>query len=103
MNTYFGLLILAILILTILLFKKTREQAVGICATALDQTVRKNTNKEKALAFIRERGEVTNQDIRNHFGVSVRTAVRYMDDLEREGAVEQVGSTGRSVVYRIKS
>jgi len=49
------LLILAIaiiLLLFILLFKKTRKQAVGICATALDQTVHKSVNTEKALAFI---------------------------------------------------
>ena len=66
MPTFF---ILIIALLFILLFKKTQKQAVGICAPVLDQTVRKNTNKEKALAFIKERGEATNQDIRKHLGV----------------------------------
>ena len=91
-----------ILLLFILLFKKTRKQAVGICATALDQTVRKSANKEKTLAFIRERGKASNEELRGHLGVSRRSVVRYLDALEREGIVEQAGDAGRSVVYRLK-
>jgi len=91
-----------ILLLFILLFKKTRNQAAGICATALDQTVRKSANTEKALVFIKERGQASNEDIREHLGVSRQSAARYMDTLERQGAVEQIGKSGRSVLYRIK-
>ena len=96
------LIIIGIAIVALLLSRKTREQAVGICSSALDQTVRKSANKEKALAFIKERGEVSNAELREALGVSERTAVRYMDELEREGKVEQVGNTGRGVLYRLK-
>lgn len=104
------LIIIGIAIIVLLLSRKGQEKVlrpaqdkiVGICATALDQTVRKNANKEKALALIQERGEASNSDIREALGVSERTAVRYMDELEREGKVEQVGNTGRSVQYRLK-
>lgn len=104
------LIIIGIAIIVILLTKKTREKVlrpaqdkiVGICSSALDQTVRKNANKEKVLALLVEKGQLSNADIREALGVSERTAVRYMDALEREGKVEQVGNTGRGVLYRPK-
>ena len=112
------LIILGTVIIALLLTRKTRESVVGICAAALDQTVRKNANKEKVLEFIREKSKgspstpfdktqdrslgVNNEEIRERLGVSRRSAVRYLDALEREGKVEQVGDSGRGVTYRAK-
>ena len=86
----------------LLVSRRVRETAVGVCVSALDRTVRKNSNKEKALVFLRERGEIDNEEIREHLGVSRQSVVRYMTELEREGKVEQVGDIGRGVVYRLK-
>lgn len=72
------LIIIGIAIIVILLTKKTREQVAGICSSALDQTVRKNSNKEKVLTLIRERKEASNSDIREALGASERSVVRYM-------------------------
>ncbi|MDP3882541.1 MAG: SelB C-terminal domain-containing protein [Candidatus Staskawiczbacteria bacterium] len=103
MNPYaIILIILAVAIIILLLTRKGREATAGICATALDQTVRKSANKEKALAFIRERGKASNEELREHLGVSRRSVVRYLDALEREGIVAQAGDAGRSVIYRLK-
>lgn len=96
------LIIIGIAIIVILLTRKTREQVVGICSSALDQTVRKNGNKEKIGALFKERGSLSNADIREALGVSDRSVIRYMDELEREGKVEQARKTGRSVTYRLK-
>ena len=96
------LIVLGIVIIVILLSQKARTQIVGICAAALDQTVRKNANKEKILKFFAEKNEVSNADIREYLKVASRTAVKYMDELEKEGKAEQVGSVGRSVTYRLK-
>ena len=96
------LIILGVIIIALLLTRKTREAAAWICQAALNQTVRKNANKEKALAFIKERGDASNDEIRDHLGVSRRSVVRYLDALEREGKVEQVGDSGRGVSYRPK-
>ena len=82
--------------------RRGKEATVGICQTALDQTLRKNANKEKALEFIKLRGMASNEEIREHLGVSSRSVVRYMDALEKQDKVEQVGDIGRSVVYRAK-
>ena len=96
------LIILGIVIIALLLHRRSRERVVGICVAALDQTVQKNANKEKVLKFIREKGKTSNEEIREHLEVSRRSVVRYLDALEREGKVEQVGDIGRGVVYRPK-
>lgn len=49
-----------------------------------------------------ERRELSNTEIRKALGVSSRTAVRYLDELEKEGRVEQVGKAGHAVTYRLK-
>ena len=96
------LIILGIVIIALLLHRRSRERVAGICVAALDQTVQKNANKEKVLKFIREKGKTSNEEIREHLEVSRRSVVRYMDALEREGKVEQVGDIGRGVIYRLK-
>lgn len=88
------LIILGVAIITLLAFRRTREPIVGICAAALDQTVRKNGNKEKIAALLQEKGQLSNAEFREAFGSSERSVVHYMDELEREGKVEQVGTTG---------
>ncbi|MCR4279689.1 MAG: winged helix-turn-helix domain-containing protein [Candidatus Zambryskibacteria bacterium] len=104
------LIILSVVIVAVLVSKRGRESAVGICATALDrfdklttsQTVRKNANKEKILELLQVQSELSNNDIRDALKVSERTVVNYMDELEQEGRVVQDGSTGRGVVYRLR-
>lgn len=96
------LIIIGIVIIAILLTRKGREKVVGICAVVLGQDVRKSVNKEKIGALLKERGPLSNADIRETLGISERSVVRYMDELEREGKVEQVGNTGRGVMYRLR-
>lgn len=43
---------------------------------------------------------ISNDDVRKMIGVSDATAVRYLDELEKEGAIKQVGKTGRAVYYQ---
>lgn len=97
------LIIIGIAVVALLLSRKGRDKIVGICATAIGLDAKKQENKEKIAALLRERGELSNSDIREALGVSDRSVIRYMDELEREGKVEQVGKTGRSVAYRLKS
>ena len=48
------------------------------------------------------KGAISNSEIRKALGVSSRTAVRYLDELEKEGKVEQVGKIGHAVTCRLK-
>ncbi|MEK7609086.1 MAG: winged helix-turn-helix transcriptional regulator [Patescibacteria group bacterium] len=100
------LIVIGVAVIVILLSRESREKIVGICAAALEQDAKKLENKEKILALLREGSgetkELSNSDIRSALGVSDRSVIRYMDELEREGKVEQVGHTGRAVSYRLK-
>ncbi|MEX2008393.1 MAG: HTH domain-containing protein [Candidatus Spechtbacterales bacterium] len=90
---------------------KTREELVGICKAAIETASQKEVRKHAALALLRERGAsdsaqgkgvLSNAEIRSALGVSGRTVVRYMDELEAEGKVEQVGKVGHAVTYRLR-
>jgi predicted HTH transcriptional regulator len=78
------------------------EEFVGICRSAIETISQKETRKERVLALLREGGNLSNAEIRMTLGVSSRTAVRYLDELEAEGKVEQVGKAGHYVTYRLK-
>jgi predicted HTH transcriptional regulator len=78
------------------------EEFVGICASAIETASQKEGRKQTTLAMIQEKDAVSNFEIRKALGVSSRTAVRYLDELEREGKVEQVGKIGHAVTYRLK-
>lgn len=101
MNTWFFIFIIAVLVI-LLLMRRTRESIVGICKEAIGLDTKKRGRKEKVLELLRERGELSNSDIREVLEVSERSVVRYMNELEKEGRVEQVGDTGRGVTYRLK-
>ncbi len=64
-----------------------------------EQSKKKAENKEKILEFLRENEKVVNNDIEKFLGVSDATATRYLDELEKENKVEQVGVTGSAVYY----
>ncbi|MEX0877266.1 MAG: SelB C-terminal domain-containing protein [Candidatus Spechtbacterales bacterium] len=91
-----------ILLAVVLLVPKSREKAIGICKAALGQSRKKEERKNKILELLSERGEMTNSDIREATGISRRSIVNYINELEKEGKVEQVGDAGRSVKYRVK-
>lgn len=80
----------------------TAKEIMGICNVALDRTVRKQANLKKAVELFNEKPRLTNAEIRECLGVSERTVIGYMSDLEKQEIVEQVGETGRGVYYRLK-
>ena len=87
-----------------------KEEFVGICKLAIETASEKEARKQKVMALFEEKNpstgsgrvELSNSEIRKALGVSSRTAVRYLDELEAEGKVKQVGNTGNAVTYRLK-
>jgi Fic family protein len=77
-----------------------RRAASGIASHMQKQQSEKYNRKEKILALIREEGSTTNNDVENLLGVSDASATNYLQELEREGKIEQVGQRGRFVTYR---
>jgi predicted HTH transcriptional regulator len=54
------------------------------------------------LRLVRERGTIANNDVERLLGVSDATAGRYLQKLETEGKLEQIGITGNAVHYKTK-
>ena len=63
------------------------------------RTQRKEENKEKVLTLFQTKGEIANNDVEKLLGVSDATATRYLDELEEEGKITQIGKTGKAVRY----
>lgn len=102
MNIWALIIFFAVLILALLLHRPSRNALVGICAVAFGQSSKKEERKEKILELLSQKEELSNSDIREALGVARRTAVRYCDELEAEGKIEQIGSAGQYVKYRLK-
>ncbi len=76
------------------------------------QSKKKQENKIKILEFLRqmqnEHGQdaeqtpkIRNNDVEKLCGVSDATATRYLDELEKEGKIRQIGTVGHTVYYRL--
>lgn len=69
---------------------------------------KRGQEREKNLAILRKKfggdidKKVTNDEVEKLLGVSDATATRYLEELEREGAIEQIGKEGRHVYYKAK-
>jgi len=65
--------------------------------------IRERTDKRKTriMELARKQEKITNDDVEDMFCISDSTARNYLDDLEHERKLEQVGETGRGVHYVI--
>ncbi|MEK7607260.1 MAG: DUF977 family protein [Patescibacteria group bacterium] len=83
-------------------FFMRKRKTVSIATYVQNQQSEKQGRKEKILAMIREKGSTTNNEVEKLLGVSDASATNYLQELEREGTIEQVGERGRFVSYRSK-
>ena len=63
------------------------------------QAEEKKRNKEALLGILETQTPLTNNHVEQLLGVSDATATRYLEELEKEGKVRQVGTTGQAVYY----
>lgn len=70
--------------------------------TVSEQSKKKAENKEKILEFLQDNEKIVNNDIEKLLGVSDSTATRYLDELEKENKIVQIGTTGNAVYYVLK-
>ncbi|KKW19808.1 MAG: hypothetical protein A2131_00985 [Candidatus Sungbacteria bacterium GWC2_49_10] len=56
-------------------------------------------NQKKVRGYFEMQSRATNDDIQRILGVSDATATRYLEALEKEGLIRQVGGAGRGVYY----
>ena len=67
-----------------------------------DVVVKMVTNLDRIISLFESDAELTNAEIRKALGVSARTVVRYMDELEKTGLVVQTRKTGPLTTYILK-
>ncbi len=63
------------------------------------QAEEKRQNKKAILGILETQHPLTNNHVEQLLGISDATTTRYLDELEKEGHIRQVGGTGRSVYY----
>ena len=60
----------------------------------------KEKGKEQIMNLLEKNGRITNDEVEKLLSVSNTTAYRYLEELEQEEKIAQVGKTGRSVYYK---
>jgi len=87
-----------------LLYQKRFEKREGIEKIVYRDINKqqKTENKERILKELQEKEKITNNDVEKLLGVSDATATNYLQELENENKIKQIGKTGRSVFYRLK-
>ena len=61
---------------------------------------KKEEIKTKIIDLLKQKGQVKNDEIERLFNVSDSTATNYLEELEKEGKITQIGKEGRSVIYK---
>lgn len=59
----------------------------------------KEAGKRRIMNFLGGEGRISNNEVEDLLKVSDATATRYLEELEQEGLIRQVGRHGRSVHY----
>ncbi|PIQ78440.1 MAG: hypothetical protein COV79_05250 [Parcubacteria group bacterium CG11_big_fil_rev_8_21_14_0_20_41_14] len=90
------------IILGFAIAKLTNKKQTAIGKSTQIQITAKQENKDRIIAYLKENREAANNDIEKLLKVSDSSATRYLDELEKEGTIEQVGEKGRFVKYRLK-
>lgn len=75
---------------------RTSGKGPGLVARQADEKAR---NKKSIVELLETQTPLTNDHIQKLLGVSDATATRYLDELEKEGNIRQVGKTGKYVYY----
>ena len=61
---------------------------------------RKTKKLEKIMARVSQNGKISNNEVARMLRVTNMSAFRYLDLLEKQGEIKQVGKTGRGVFYQ---
>jgi len=74
--------------------EKVRERKGKIMGDILEMLEEKGGSKDAGR-------RVSNRDVAKKLGVARTSAFRYLDELEKQGKIKQVGKTGVNVIYTL--
>lgn len=76
---------------------KQREENLKLANETRQEKKQEKINK--ILTLFSEKSQITNDEVEKLLHVSDATATRYLDELEKEGKIKQVGKTGKHTHY----
>ncbi|MCH7730022.1 DeoR family transcriptional regulator [Patescibacteria group bacterium] len=79
-----------------------KRRKSGFAAFNLKRQQAKKEGKKKILKLLKDKTSISNNDVERLLSVSDATATNYLQELENEGKIVQIGKTGRSVSYSLK-
>jgi len=80
--------------------KKDQKKELAAGPDIVEKQAREQKeNQKKVREYFKTQSRATNDDIQRILGVSDATATRYLEALEKEGLIRQVGGAGRGVYY----
>lgn len=97
LSFFIGLIVGALLAFVAL---RKQRSADGIAAYTEQRSNEKRKRKERIMALMKEKEAITNNDVEKLLSVSDATATNYLQELEQEGLIEQIGTHGRYVRYQ---
>lgn len=83
-------------------FEKEKEIYNGIEEFNKRATELKEQRKQKIMDELKKRGRIQTGQVGDILEISRATSFRYLEELEKEGKITQVGGFGKSVTYRAK-
>ena len=80
-----------------------KRRKSGFAGFNLKRRQAKNQAKGEILKLLKDKTSISNNDVERLLSVSDATATNYLQELENEGKIVQIGKTGRAVFYRLKT
>lgn len=99
LSFFAGILVGAFVVYLLLSWRK----APGGIAEYTDlRSSEKQNRKERIITALKEKGTITNNDVEKLLNIADATATNYLQQLEQEGKIKQIGTRGRFVHYKIR-
>ena len=79
-----------------------KKRKTGFAGFNLKRQQAKRQAKGKILKLLKDKTSISNNDVERLLSVSDATSTNYLQELENEGKIVQIGKTGRAVSYSLK-
>lgn len=108
LTTILAIVVLVLVVLLVIenyqtyqLKKEVQNFRLGV-GEITEGEMEKEKRKEEVLKLFQEDDQISNKEVVEELKVSRTSAFRYLEELEKEGRIKQVGKTGRFVYYSLK-
>ena len=84
--------------------EKEEEEKIASGLEGFNQKIQeiKEQRKQRILKELAEKEKIRANEVADIFTISRITAFRYLEELEQEGKIEQIGAFGPNVYYQLK-